>query len=148
MDSGVAMSSKPNSSNSVCLWTLRTCITRVPFPAVLSASKHRYYKIFIYCDLFNGAVGSPDYIYSRIVQWLINNEFKRKWKEAAIAEFNVLSWYLPGETERITKDLRRLRRSPGGPWSLLLKVKTAEKGNLKLSTRTGTTNFVQQSRSR
>jgi hypothetical protein len=30
----------------------------------------------------------------------MNNELERMWKEAIIALFKVLSWHLPGETER------------------------------------------------
>jgi hypothetical protein len=37
------------------------------------------------------------------VRTIANNEWKNMWKEAVIAEFEELSRYLPGGTEKIDK---------------------------------------------
>jgi hypothetical protein len=38
-------------------------------------------------------------IFHRIIGWIMNSELERIRKEAVVAYFNLLSWYLPGGTE-------------------------------------------------
>jgi hypothetical protein len=43
----------------------------------------------------------------------VNDELKRLWKEAAVAQCKVLSQYLLGVSEKTTKNLSQDSRSPG-----------------------------------
>jgi hypothetical protein len=61
--------------------------------------KH-YLVLFIY-GLFYGTVSNLHYVASN--DWMIvNNEFKSIWKEAVMAQLNVLSWYLISKLKKTT----------------------------------------------
>jgi hypothetical protein len=50
-------------------------------------------------SLLHDALSNQDYILSD--NWIIvNNEFRRMWKEAVVASFKVIIRYLPGEKPR------------------------------------------------
>jgi hypothetical protein len=44
------------------------------------------------------AIGRPVFVYS-VVEWLVNNELGRAWREAVVAQFKLLTWYRPRGTE-------------------------------------------------
>jgi hypothetical protein len=49
----------------------------------------------------------------RVIEWLMNNELERIWKETVAVCFNVLSLHFPGGTKETHENLRQVSRSPG-----------------------------------
>jgi hypothetical protein len=50
------------------------------------------------CSLSNIAVSNSDY--AVLNDWMtVNNELEMMWKEAVVAQFEVLHWQLPGQTQ-------------------------------------------------
>jgi hypothetical protein len=62
---------------------------------VLISFIYSWFILLIY-DLFSNTLSGSDYIASD--EGMIK-ELERIWKEASMAYFKVLSWYLPGVTE-------------------------------------------------
>jgi hypothetical protein len=52
-------------------------------------------------------------MYRRKLGWLVNNELRRMRKEAIVAQFEVLSWHLPGKVEENLEVLIRDSSSSG-----------------------------------
>jgi hypothetical protein len=55
-------------------------------------------RVYFIYSLFNDTFSKSDYIASN-ERMIVNNELERKWKEAVVAQFKVLSRHLPGGTK-------------------------------------------------